>query len=471
MSNYDPYSDPYNPYGGGLSGQIGTNVPYINSPNMPLSQAVAIPALTPAAYQQYAPAYAPMPTYPGSPGYTTPASVNYTAFTGGQYTPTPTAAQAYAQSPATYVAPPSPYAQYQTNPYPNVTAAAQAGMPNAVAATYNPGMYTGLGVQASSPANAALYGGVPNPQGGGNISPAALAAQTPMPAPPPIASSYQAQESSTAPTSSIIKPPSTGNAGLLQAEKDVSEFAGKDDARGPSYVDDANNAHAGRTLAEIKASGTYNSWDEREFYLNSIGQTTVNRDGVGTPIVGQGPYTGLFNAPQASSQGAQSSTPSSSAQGIITGPGIKPLANGNIAVTKYGRADVAEIDPGIVQIAQTAFADLGPAVVQKATQIMARESSGYSYADNSKSGPGGTPLNNWMFGYDGKPIRDANGNIKPNTVAGGYGTIDYGLFQINSSNFAMLGLTPQAAIDPYKNAAAARQLYNRAGGFSPWGVQ
>lgn len=463
-SDYNPYADPYNPYGGGLNSQImssTSNVPYgINSPNVPLSQAVYFPQYTPAAYQQYAPAYAPMPAM----GMTTPASQNYTAFTGGQYTPTPAAAQAYAQSPATYSAPPSPYAQYQSNPYPNVAAAAYAGMPNAVAATQNTGMYTGLGNLASSAENAALYGGVTNPQGGGNISPAALAAQAPMPAPPtPIASSFMAPEAGKAASESTIKPPSTGGGGLLP-----SAGADKESVRGPSYVDEDGTPHAGRTWGEIKASGMYKSDEEREFFLNGQGMTAVG----GSPRMGQGNYSGLFTSTASTKvQNAAQTQTAGTIPNVITGPGIRPLPNGNIAVTKYGGSGTAEINPEIVKIAQSAFADLGPGVVTIATQLMARESGGYSYADNSKSGPGGTPLNNWMYGWDGKPILDANGNQKPNTLAGGYGTIDYGLFQINSSNFAMLGLTPQTAIDPYANAAAARVLYNRSGGFAPWGVR
>ena len=48
------------------------------------------------------------------------------------------------------------------------------------------------------------------------------------------------------------------------------------------------------------------------------------------------------------------------------------------------------------------------------------------------------------------------------------GTIDYGVFQLNSGGtMQSLGLTPASALDPVANVKAARRLYLRRG-WQPW---
>ncbi len=50
---------------------------------------------------------------------------------------------------------------------------------------------------------------------------------------------------------------------------------------------------------------------------------------------------------------------------------------------------------------------------------------------------------------------ETRGNPAAINTKNANGTVDYGLAQINSSNFSWLGLTPETALDPCKNLAAA----------------
>jgi len=63
-------------------------------------------------------------------------------------------------------------------------------------------------------------------------------------------------------------------------------------------------------------------------------------------------------------------------------------------------------------------------------------------------------------------LQEGNGKERPGAISpvNPDGSIDYGLMQINSKNFARLGLDASSALDPEKSVAAAAQLIeeNRA---------
>lgn len=59
-------------------------------------------------------------------------------------------------------------------------------------------------------------------------------------------------------------------------------------------------------------------------------------------------------------------------------------------------------------------------------------------------------------------LLDASAISKPNRD----GSRDYGLMQINSGNFAWLGLTPATAMDPCRSIAAAETVLRTASGYN-----
>lgn len=127
-------------------------------------------------------------------------------------------------------------------------------------------------------------------------------------------------------------------------------------------------------------------------------------------------------------------------------PQVTPGAGGGMTVNGHN------LSPEVVSAVTQAFTQAGhPEAINQMLAIAARESGGDPTADNSKSGPGGTPLNNQYQ--------------KPDSPY--YNTVDYGLFGINEKNFANLGLTPETAKDPVANANAAAKLYGSSG-FRPW---
>jgi hypothetical protein len=50
------------------------------------------------------------------------------------------------------------------------------------------------------------------------------------------------------------------------------------------------------------------------------------------------------------------------------------------------------------------------------------------------------------------------------------GTLDVGLWQINSINWKTCDMTMSELLDPYNSTDCAKIIYDRAGGWTPWVV-